>query len=140
MAHALEVRVPFLDRELVELAFRIPSEFKVTHNKPKVLLKRIAARHVPPECIYRPKEGFSIPIKNWLGMQLRPLMEELLDIKKIEQEGLFRASTIDQLKQEHLSGVANHSHILWSLMVFQAWRKRWLEGRLKFNEPNIKVM
>jgi len=125
MAVSLEARVPYLDKELVELAFLIPANLKVTNAKSKVLLKRVAARHVPTDCIYRPKEGFSIPIKNWLNLQLRPLMEELLNSKQIEQEGLFRASTIERLKKEHLLGLANHSHILWSLMVFQAWHKQW---------------
>jgi asparagine synthase (glutamine-hydrolysing) len=56
-------------------------------------------------------------------------MEELLNSESIKQEGLFQPITIEKLKQEHLSGVANHSHILWSLMVFQAWRRRWLEEK-----------
>jgi asparagine synthase (glutamine-hydrolysing) len=94
------------------------------------LLKRIAARHVPHECVYRPKEGFSIPIKNWLKSDLFPLMQNLLDKNIIESEGLFQPTTIERLKQEHLVGINNHSHILWSLMVFQAWRKRWLEGNI----------
>ena len=128
MAVSLESRVPLLDKELVELAFRIPDQYKVANGKTKVLLKKIAAKHVPQECVYRPKEGFSIPIKNWLKTRLRPLMEELLNSKKIEQEGLFQSASIEKLKQEHLAGSANHSHILWSLMVFQDWRRRWLEG------------
>jgi len=128
MAVSLESRVPLLDKELVELAFRIPDKFKVANGKTKVLLKKIAAKHVPRECVYRPKEGFSIPIKNWLKTRLRPLMEELLNYKNIEQEGLFQPASIEKLKHEHLSGVNNHSHILWSLMVFQDWRRRWLEG------------
>jgi len=127
MAVSLESRVPLLDKELVELAFRIPWKYKVTNGKTKVLLKKIAAKHIPHECVYRPKEGFSIPIKNWLKTQLRPLLEELLNYKNIEQEGLFQPASIEKLKQEHLKGLANHSHILWSLMVFQDWRKRWLE-------------
>ena len=127
MAVSLEARVPYLDKELVELAFRVPDNLKVANGKTKVLLKRVAARHVPAACIYRPKEGFSIPIKNWLGNELRSLMEELLDNRQIAREGLFRPAKIQRLKQEHLSGRANHSHVLWSLMVFQAWRKRWLE-------------
>jgi asparagine synthase (glutamine-hydrolysing) len=129
MAVSLESRVPFLDKELVELAFRIPGNLKVANGKTKILLKRVAARHVPRECVYRPKEGFSIPIKNWLKSRLRPLMEELLNSEHIRQEGLFQPATIEKLKHDHLSGVANHSHILWSLMVFQAWRRRWLEGK-----------
>lgn len=128
MAVSLEARVPYLDRELVELAFRVPDTLKVGNGKTKVLLRRVARRHVPTDCVYRPKEGFSIPIKNWLCSELRPLMEELLDSRKIEKEGLFRVSTIDRLKQEHLANLANHSHILWSLIVLQAWRERWLEG------------
>jgi asparagine synthase (glutamine-hydrolysing) len=128
MAVSLETRVPLLDKELVELAFRIPGNLKVANGKTKILLKRVASRHVPRECVYRPKEGFSIPIKNWLKSRLRSLMEELLNSEGIKQEGLFQSTTIEKLKKEHLSGVANHSHILWSLMVFQAWRRRWLEG------------
>jgi len=128
MAVSLEARVPYLDKELVELAFCVPDTLKVANGKTKVLLKRVAARHLPSECIYRPKEGFSIPIKHWLRSELRDLMEELLDSRNIDREGLFRRSTIDRLKKEHLAEYANHSHVLWSLMVFQAWRKRWLEG------------
>ena len=128
MAVSLESRVPLLDKELVELAFRIPENYKVANGKTKVLLKKVATRHVPHECVYRPKEGFSIPIKNWLKSQLRPLMEDLLNSDRIKQEGLFQPASIEKLKQEHLLGATNNSHILWSLMVFQDWRKRWYEG------------
>jgi asparagine synthase (glutamine-hydrolysing) len=128
MAVSLESRVPYLDTDLVELAFKMPDSLKVSKGTTKVLLKRVAARHIPRECVYRPKEGFSIPIKNWLGSDLGPLMEELLSEKVIEKEGIFKASTVRTLKDEHISGAANHSHIIWALMVFQAWKKRWLEG------------
>jgi asparagine synthase (glutamine-hydrolysing) len=130
MAVSLEARVPLLDKELVELAFRIPPSLKVSGSHTKILLKRLAARKVPPECVYRPKEGFSIPIKQWLGTQFRPIMEELLGKRKIEGEGIFKSATIERLKQEHLTGIANHSHVLWALIVFHAWRKRWLEGEV----------
>jgi asparagine synthase (glutamine-hydrolysing) len=127
MAVSLEARVPYLDKEMVEFAFRVPDSLKVSNGDTKVLLKKVAARHLPGECIYRPKEGFSIPIKNWLGQELRPVMEAYLDSNKIKKEGLFLPATVERLKQEHLTGRANHSHILWSLIVFHAWRKRWLE-------------
>ncbi|MCZ6785772.1 MAG: asparagine synthase C-terminal domain-containing protein, partial [Planctomycetota bacterium] len=128
MAVSLETRVPYLDRELVELAFRIPQGHKVGLRQTKVLLKRVAARHVPSECVYRPKEGFSIPIKNWLGTEFRPLLDELLDPSRLRQEGLFAPACVERLKTEHLDGRTNHSHVLWSLMVFQAWRRLWLDG------------
>jgi asparagine synthase (glutamine-hydrolysing) len=128
MATSLESRVPLLDKELVELAFQIPGRHKVAGGKTKVLLKRVAARHVPRKCVYRPKQGFSIPIKNWLKSELRPLMEELLCKEFLENDGIFQTASIDNLKREHLSGIANHSHLLWSLMVFQAWKKMWLDS------------
>jgi len=127
MATSLEARVPYLDRELVELAFRIPQEFKLGAGQTKTLLKRVAARHVPAECVYRPKEGFSIPIKNWLGGEFRPLLEDLLDPARLRDQGLFAPAWVERLKSEHLAGHANHSHTLWSLMVFQAWRRLWLD-------------
>lgn len=125
MANSLESRVPMLDRELVELAFQVPDNLKLNQGNVKVLLKKIAAKQIPRECVYRQKEGFSIPIKHWLGTQFRPIMEELLDSKRLQQEGIFNVKTINKLKLEHLAGKANHSHVLWSIMVFQAWRRRW---------------
>ena len=128
MATSLEARVPYLDRELVELAFRVPDVLKAAHGETKVLLKRVAARHVPRECVYRPKEGFSIPMKSWLGSQFRPLMEELLDQEKLRKQGVLDAAVVERLKREHLAGVANHSHVLWSTMVFEAWHDMWLSA------------
>jgi len=127
MAVSLEARVPYLDVELVELAFSMPASLKVHKGTTKYLLKKVAARHLPEKCVYRPKEGFSIPIKQWLTTTLRPLMEELLDNRKIQEQGIFQAQRVNQLKQEHYQGTANHSHILWSLMMFHAWQRRWLE-------------
>lgn len=126
MAVSLEARVPYLDKDLVELAFRVPDKLKVHKQKTKVLLKEIAARHVPQNCVYRQKEGFSIPIKNWLATQFRPIMDELLDSTRIKNAGLFSPETVETLKQQHLSGYANHSHLLWSLIVFEAWQDKWL--------------
>ncbi len=126
MAVSLEARVPYLDKDLVELAFRVPDKLKVRKRTTKVMLKEIAARHVPANCVYRQKEGFSIPIKNWLGTQFRPLLDELLDSSRVRDAGLFNGATIDTLKRQHLSGQANHSHLLWSLIVFEAWRDKWL--------------
>jgi asparagine synthase (glutamine-hydrolysing) len=125
MACSLEARVPLLDHELVELALRIPADYKVRGETTKPLLKRVAARHVPAECVYRPKEGFSIPIKHWLGTTLKPLMQELLAPSRIAEDGIFRVDTVERLIREHLDGRANHSHVLWSLMVFQDWKRRW---------------
>ncbi len=129
MAVSLEARVPYLDVELVELAFAMPAGLKIQGGETKALLKRVAARHLPRACVYRPKEGFSIPIKQWLTTTLRPLMEDLLAERRIREQGIFQVERVEQLKKEHCSGRANHSHILWALIMFQSWQQRWLEGK-----------
>lgn len=126
MAASLEARVPFLDKDLVELAFQIPPRLKVARGRTKVLLKQVASRHLPRDCIYRPKEGFSVPIKHWLRRELRPQMEHLLSPDRLREAGLFNVGTVKRLKTEHLADRANHSHILWSMMVFEDWRNRWM--------------
>ena len=126
MAVSLEVRVPLLDKEVAALAFEMPARLKVMNGRTKVLLKRLAAKYVPERCVYRQKEGFSIPIKAWLGTQFRPVLETYLAPQRIKQGGLFQVETVERLKREHLAGTHNHSHVLWSLIVFERWRSDWL--------------
>jgi asparagine synthase (glutamine-hydrolysing) len=125
MACSLEGRVPLLDPELIELAFHLPPELKLHRGRTKPLLKRVAARHVPADCVYRAKQGFSIPIKNWLDHELRPLVDDLLSPDRLRREGVFRVETVERLRREHGAGTANHSHVLWALLVFEDWRARW---------------
>jgi asparagine synthase (glutamine-hydrolysing) len=125
MACSIEARVPLLDKEVVELAFQLPAEHKYTGSETKILLKRVAARHVPRQCVYRPKQGFSIPIKNWLKTEFRDLLEDSLSPQRIAADGLFEPAEISRLKEEHLANRANHSHLLWGLLVFQDWLTRW---------------
>jgi asparagine synthase (glutamine-hydrolysing) len=128
MAVSLESRVPFLDKEMVELAFQVPDSLKIRGGETKWLLKRIAERHVPRSAVYRPKEGFSVPLKHWISGAYRGLMNDLLAESRIRQEGLFRWEQVARLRDEHLSGRRNHSHQLWALMMFQAWQDRWLRA------------
>ncbi|PIE59839.1 MAG: asparagine synthase (glutamine-hydrolyzing) [Desulfobulbus propionicus] len=125
MAVSLETRVPYLDKDLVELAFQVPEHYKLAGNETKSILKKIASRMVPRDCIYRPKEGFSIPIKHWLNNEFQPLMKTHLNQKNIDQDGIFHWPTIDRLIREHQANRANHSHLLWGLIVFHDWKKRW---------------
>ena len=126
MAVSLEVRVPLLDYELTELAFSMPNELKLAGGETKPLLKKLATRYVPERCVYRPKEGFSIPIKNWLSTQFRPILDHYTDSTLLRKQGLFDESVVSRLKSEHFANKANHSHILWSIIVFQAWQEKWL--------------
>ena len=87
MAVSLETRVPFLNKELYEFAHRVPTSLHTAHNQPKHLLKRVLARHVPPELTDRPKSGFSVPIGDWLRGDLRQWANDLLDRDRLTAEG-----------------------------------------------------
>jgi asparagine synthase (glutamine-hydrolysing) len=126
MANSLEARTPFLDYRVVEFAAGLPSHLKLKGLQTKYLLKQCMAARLPKEILHRKKEGFSIPIKNWLKKELRPLMEDVLSEQRIKREGLFDASCIARLKADHLSGAANNSHQLWSLILFECWRDMYL--------------
>ncbi len=128
MAVSLETRVPYLDKDMVALAFRVPDELKLRGNLTKAILKQTAAPLIPRACVYRPKEGFSIPIKHWLNHEFQPLLEDLLNEDDIRRQGLFNPACIARLKREHGQGSHNHSHLLWALIVFHDWQKRWLSA------------
>jgi asparagine synthase (glutamine-hydrolysing) len=126
MAVSLESRVPYLDKEMVELAFRVPDHLKIRNGTSKWILKRIAERYIPKRAVYRPKEGFSVPLKHWISEGYRGLMDELLSSERVRRDGIFEWPEIARLKSEHLAGRRNHAHQLWAIMMFQAWQDRWL--------------
>jgi asparagine synthase (glutamine-hydrolysing) len=127
MANSLEARVPFLDHKFIEFVATIPSGMKLKGFESKYVLKKAMSRILPKEILYRDKQGFSIPIKNWLKNELKPLMEEVLSSIRVKREGFFNPGYIDRLKAEHLNGVENHSHRLWALMVFEIWQDLYLK-------------
>lgn len=121
MATSLEARVPFLDHRFVELSARIPSDMKLRNKQTKYILKKAMEDLLPHDILYRGKEGFSIPIKNWLKSDLKPMMTDVLAADKIKREGFFNVDYIEKLISEHLKGTRNHSHRLWALMMFEKW-------------------
>lgn len=128
MATSLEARAPFLDKDVVELAFRMPGSLKLRGSERKYILKKAMADKLPPRILNRRKEGFSIPIKNWLRNEneLRPLMESLLSRERVEARGLFRWPAVETRIREHVSGKKNHAHQLFPLMVFERWAEEFL--------------
>jgi asparagine synthase (glutamine-hydrolysing) len=120
MAHSLEVRVPFLDREVVEFAGQLPGRLKVRTDETKAVLKRAASRLLPAEIINRPKEGFVLPMDAWLAGELAPVMREILSPSALDH-GLFDASTVNRYWSDHRSGLADHTYRLWTLAAFQLW-------------------
>ena len=126
MATSLESRVPFLDHYLVEFVFSLPGKLKLRGLTTKWIFKKTVEGLLPRENIYRPKEGFSIPIKHWLRQELKPLLLDYLNPHRIKREGYFQPETVNSMLQLHLAGRENFSHQLWSLLVFQIWKENYL--------------
>jgi asparagine synthase (glutamine-hydrolysing) len=124
MATSLEARVPLLDYKMVEFAFSLPSQYKLGGSTTKWFFKKAMEGILPDEIIYRQKEGFSIPIKNWLKSDLKELMMEYLSEKRVKEAGFFNHTYIQKMVTEHLNNKQNHAHRLWALILFHLWRER----------------
>lgn len=122
MAHALEVRAPFLDYEFVEFINTIPSELKLEGWTTKSILKSAMNRILPEGTAYRPKHGYSFPIKHWLRNELQGYMWEVLNDSPIIRD-YFQRNSVRRLAHEHVFGYHNHSHVLWSLINLAVWHR-----------------
>ena len=120
MAVSLETRVPLLDPELVEFAWRLPLDMKIRGGTTKWLLRKVLYRHIPEKLIDRPKMGFGIPLDSWLRGPLRDWAEALLDERKLAQQGFFSPAQIRSTWDAHLNGHNNQSK-LWTILMFQSW-------------------
>jgi asparagine synthase (glutamine-hydrolysing) len=123
MLVSLEARTPFLDYRVVEFCASLPPNLRLAGSQSKYLLKKAMQGILPEMILHRGKEGFSIPIKQWLKNELRPLMEEYLSPVRLKRAGEFQPGYVQKLMQEHLRGSENHSHRLWALMMYQMWRE-----------------
>jgi asparagine synthase (glutamine-hydrolysing) len=121
MKNSLEVRVPFLDHRLVELAFQIPGSMKLKNGKTKYILKETFKDLLPPSIYRRPKAGFEVPISRWLKNELKFLLDQYLADSRIKTQGIFDPKIVNQLIGQHLGGKTDTSWMLWNLIVFQSW-------------------
>jgi asparagine synthase (glutamine-hydrolysing) len=121
MATSLETRAPFLDGDLMELAFSMSGQLKIRNGERKWILKQAMRGILPEPILSRRKEGFSIPMKNWLRRELAPLMRDLLSSDRVATRGLFDPKEVTALVEAHVAGRENHAHTLFPLMVFERW-------------------
>ena len=121
MAVGLEARAPLLDHNVLELVWSLPRDHLYDGTTGKRVLRDLLMRYVPRELIDRPKRGFSVPIKEWLVGPLRDLVEDLISEKALREQGIFDPQAVRQAWQQHLYGWANHSELLWSILMFQVW-------------------
>jgi asparagine synthase (glutamine-hydrolysing) len=128
MSVSLEVRVPLLDHRVVEYTSALSVALKYRHGSGKVLLRKLLSRYLPPAMFERPKMGFGVPVDQWLRGALKPLLTDYLSPDRLRREGAFDARTVERKVQEHLTGRANHQYRLWTLLMWEMWRDKWLPG------------
>ncbi|MFA7267861.1 MAG: asparagine synthase (glutamine-hydrolyzing) [Sterolibacterium sp.] len=119
---ALEARVPYLDHRFVELCARLAPDLKCRGRTGKYLLKKIAARHLPHDIVQRGKQGFVMPLSEWLAAELKPLVQDSL--AGLATRGLFTPAALHRIEREHYQGKRNHAGRLWTLLVLEQWFRR----------------
>jgi asparagine synthase (glutamine-hydrolysing) len=127
MSVSLEVRPPLLDHRVVEFAWRLPRHLRVRGGETKWILRRVLDRYVPRQLIDRPKMGFGVPLASWLRGPLRDWAEDLLDPQKLGG-GFLDVGAVRKLWADHLHGGRNWAYALWTILMFEAWRRRWATG------------
>ena len=126
MAVSLEARAPLLDHRVIELAWRMPTKMLRRNGVGKWPLRQLFNRYLPAELGARPKQGFGMPVGEWLRGPLRDWAEALLDRRRLDEEGFLRPQPIREMWDQHLSGARNFGTHLWTIATFQAWKERWL--------------
>ena len=117
MFYSLETRAPFLDHRMIEIASRIPSNFKIKNNYGKHILRKLLYKYVPRELVERPKSGFSIPINDWLRGSLKIWAEDLIHSK----DSYINESFAKKIWADHLEGNNSNSIILWRILMWKYW-------------------
>ena len=137
MAHGLELRVPLCDQRLVEFALRLPSDLRVSGLTLKPLLKELLRKKLPPGIVDQKKQGFMVPVGEWLKGRLAPRLDQA--VQGLARRGLVSAEGARALAAEHAAGRRNRSDVLWALLFLERWFERWQPGfRLAGRPPKAK--
>jgi asparagine synthase (glutamine-hydrolysing) len=127
MAANLEVRVPFLNYELVEMAARMPPHLKLRGLKRKYILKRMAEKLLPKEVVWRKKAGFGAPIRSWLRGALRPMVDDLLSEETVKRRGLFHPQEVRRIIAANLSGREDYNLQVFQLLTLELWQRTFID-------------
>ncbi|HEY2962920.1 MAG TPA: asparagine synthase (glutamine-hydrolyzing) [Pyrinomonadaceae bacterium] len=134
MATSLEVRVPLLDHKLIDFVTKVPASLKLAGTETKQLLKRVAKDLIPAEILDRPKQGFGMPLEEWINQQLRDQIREILSEPLTRQRGYVNYDYVDLILDEHQKGRRDHSQPLWSLLIFELWHRRYIDQSPRMSE------
>ena len=128
MAVSLEARVPLLDHKLIEFVTRIPAGMKIVGSETKHVFKQAIADLIPTEILNRPKQGFGVPIEQWINRQLRDRIRDTLNDPRTLQRGYVSRSHVEVLLKEHENGRRDHSMALWSLLMLELWHRNFADS------------
>jgi len=130
MAHSLELRVPFLDKKVFEVAAKIVPEMKTANSTTKYILRKAAEGIVPDHVLNRKKLGFPVPIRHWLKNEMHDWAKNM--IKESETDHLFNKDVLYRLLDEHCRNKADHSRKIWTVLVFMIWHQVYMEKKYDF--------
>lgn len=122
----ITVNSPFLHKNVVELAFSLPMKYKINNGTGKWVLREILKKYYPDTLLNQPKKGFGIPLDKLLREELKSWASDLLDRDRLKEEGYFDSDVVHNVWQEHLSGKVNNQYMLWNILMFQAWKERYV--------------
>jgi asparagine synthase (glutamine-hydrolysing) len=129
MAHSLEVRVPFLDHELVEYAWNIPSALKLKGKTTKYILKKMSSQFLPDEIPWRKKQGFEVPISSWFKGKLNSYAKEMLSEETIGKRGYFEHKAIKNILDKIDAGVMQYGPHVYALIIFELWNRIFIDQK-----------
>ena len=129
MAHGIEVRVPYLDLELVEFSTTIPPKLKLNGSETKYLLKKVAERYLPKEIIYRGKTGFGGPVRKWILNDMSELINDYLSKEVVEKRGIFDYEKVKELIEINKKGRDDFSYPIWSLLAIESWMRQFYDNK-----------
>jgi asparagine synthase (glutamine-hydrolysing) len=128
MAAGVEVRVPLLDPDLVDLAGSLPQDMKQRGGVGKWIFKRAMEPFLPYDVIYRPKTGFGVPLRHWLQTILKPLVDDVLSDASLRSRGIFNPAAVQKLRQADLAGRVDATYTIFSMVCLELWCRQYMDG------------
>lgn len=130
MAASVELRVPFIDREVINKAMEIPGKVKYSKNLTKYLLRKVAEDYLPREIIYRSKSNFGAPIRSWISNELKPMVDDLLSYENIQKRGVFNPNFIRKIIENDRKGLEDNAHRIYQLLTIELWFREFVDNKI----------
>src|SRR4030042_4828976 len=128
MAKSIEARVPLLDHRIAELAFSMPSHYKLKgFSTTKYVFKRDLRKHLPKEIVERKKQTFHVPVENWLDKDLKSTTQDLLNTTKLFRQGILDHNYVKKIMDNYKEGKLFYARQLWTLLSFELWYRTFIE-------------